>query len=160
MIRKSKKDSYYSENTIKHYGYKPTLLSHLRPVQVGDLFAFIAGDIYYLLRFYRNDGTFNIPQEFADCPNTWCQCLDAMIWSFQQIRKNYEHDPYYHFWAEVQEAVKTGQLSPIYAGPTRTKPFPPYWQNLSDKYLAQSDAYLERIQHGTELFGKYFQYLW
>ena len=61
----------------------------------------------------------------------------------------YKADDIYYFFDFIATTISL-----------RTKPLPPSWQNSSDKSLTQSDAYLERIQYGVELFGKYFQYLW
>lgn len=91
----------------------------------------------------------------------WDDCLDKMIWSFEQIVKD-DYEGLYHHGTTEYEWVETDRTYPNPITGKLEKTFQMVDKNPDSHWYDYEGHQLheERIQEGLELFGKYFRNLW
>ena len=107
--------------------------------------------------FYEE--TYN--QAFDEKCKQWDECLDKMIWSFEQLmcddwEQQYHHGKHETEWIESDKLYQnptTGKMERCYQMVDKNPGG--HWYDAEGHRLHQ-----DRIQEGLELFGKYFQNLW
>lgn len=99
-------------------------------------------------------------EAFDEGVKKWEEVLDKMIWSFEQLIKDY--DELYHHGKADYDFVKTDKQfpNPITGKVEDTfkmvdKNPESHWYDAEGHKLHE-----DRIQEGLELFGKYYRHLW
>ena len=112
--------------------------------EVWNLKSHLASCIYDSLLQFKNLDRTSCPSDIS--PETWEKCLDKMLFSFNEISRNYKNDP-------LEIHVKDKNLSDIF-----TEDF----SSNSERTLVMSESkkYFNKIQEGLNLFSKYFNDLW
>jgi len=135
--------------------------------EVWDLYSPLSKHILPRLKAFREMNTMGCPNEFFDEKNEknecqkWNECIDKMIFAFEYIAEEGEdklfkkHYPNGGFPKMIFGEPNEKGLGSI-TFPKKTKEEQIVWDNLQ-KDLNDSE---EKVQQGTELFGKYFQNLW
>ena len=153
-------DTYSMDNTLAHI-ILPLLLQ-LRETKHGvpHEFADVGGEDHGQqdsFDFYKE--THN--EAFDSGVKRWEECLDKMIWSFQQLVEGNYSDKYHHGKIEVEwkptgkkvNNPMTGKMEDTFQmidkNPTE------HWYDLDGELLHD-----ERIQEGLDLFGRYYRNLW
>lgn len=102
-----------------------------KKVDTWSLYYTLAPVILKGLKKFRKSSRRTFPDAF-ESQKAWNEVLDAMIWSFKEIKKDERHSPLVK-WYEKSEA---GSLDPI-----------------PDAVLEAEKAYQERVQKGLDLFA-------
>lgn len=96
--------------------------------------------------------TETVNESFELSSKKWDDILDKIIWSFQQLSVENEHDDKYHH-GEIKiswtEEDRLGHSTMIDENPTE------HWYDHVGHRLHE-----DRIQEGLELFGRYYRNLW
>ena len=100
-------------------------------------------------------------ESFQQRTKEWNECLDKMIWSFQQIAES-DYDSKYHHGQAKYDWVKSDTMI---ANPITGKTEPTYQmvdKNPDEHWLDIVGLQLheDRIQEGIDLFAKHFRSLW
>lgn len=95
----------------------------------------------------------NVWDTDANFHKRWEWLIDELIWTFEQLQPDYDWEDQY--WPKYPEIDFTPQ--PEDEGKT-TKPV--RWKTYGEWDRDGMKAHSDRIQRGTELFGKYFRNLW
>lgn len=156
-----KSDTWSFDHTLAHIIY-PALLQ-LKEQKQGvpsDFIGDVGGEDYVeqnSFDFYSE--TYN--ESFEERCKQWDECLDKMIWSFEQVIKD-DYDNLYHHGSMEYDWVKSDKqfLNPLTGKVEDTyqmvdKNPDKHWYDFEGHQLHE-----ERIQEGFELFGKYFRALW
>lgn len=154
-------DTWSFDHTLAHIIY-PALLQIKEQKQgvPGDFIDDIGGEDYVdqqSFDFYKEsyDEAFNKKCE------AWNECLDKMIWSFEQIIKD-NYDSQYHHGETDYDWVESDVLYPNPVTGKMEKTFQMVDKNPDAHWYDYEGHQLheKRIQEGLELFGKYFRNLW
>lgn len=109
-----------------------------KKVDTWSLYYTLAPVILKGLKKFRKSSRRTFPDAF-ESQKAWNEVLDAMIWSFKEIKKDERHSPLVK-WYEKSEA---GSLDPI-----------------PDAVLEAEKAYQERVQKELDLFARNYRELW
>jgi hypothetical protein len=159
-IRIDRWDTYSMDNTLAHI-ILPMLLQ-LRDTKHGvpHEFADVGGEDHGQqdsFDFYKE--THN--ESFDAGAKRWEECLDKMIWSFQQLAEGNYGDQYHHGEIDVKwEPTGKTIHNPISGKVEETFQMldlnpEGHWYDIDGELLHD-----ELIQEGLELFGKYYRHLW
>jgi hypothetical protein len=154
-------DTWSLDSTLAHIIY-PALLQLKAQKQgvPGDFANDIGGEDYSeqnSFDFYKE----TYDEAFKERCNLWDECLDKMIWSFEQVIKD-DYDNLYHHGSAEYDWVKsdrtftnplTGKVEDTYQMVDKNPD--EHWYDFEGHQLHE-----QRIQEGFELFGKYFRALW
>lgn len=83
----------------------------------------------------------------------WKDIMDEMIWAFEQIQPDYD-------WEEQYWKVHPKMDMKEYPEDIGQTSVPVRWEVQGEADWEGMKAHGERIQHGLELFGKYYSNLW
>lgn len=128
---------------------KKHLLHVSHKKQFYDMFSYLASDLHDCLVIFKRENENGYPYDMKN-QEEWFKCLDAMIYSFKEIRDDHPDDPYRNYLSKNypfdvdKDIVK--QLN-------QEKHIPEY----VDKEEAE---YNNKIKKGLHLFAEYFQDLW
>lgn len=160
QVRIDHSDTWSMDHTLAHI-ILPMLI-HLRDTKHGvpHEFAVVGGEDYddqLSFDFYTETNS----QCFDIKSAQWDDCLNKMIWSFEQLVRD-EHEQLYHhgdrgdmIWTPAGTSYnpitkKDEEVSSL----TFSNPSGSYWDQ--EGHLLHQD----RIQEGLDLFAKYYQNLW
>ena len=100
-------------------------------------------------------------EAFNEKCKAWDECLDKMIWAFEQVIKD-DYDSLYHHGSSEYDWVESDKLfhNPLTGKMEKTfqmvdRDPDAHWYDVEGHKLHE-----DRIQEGFELFGKYFRALW
>lgn len=103
---------------------------------------------------FKNLNRCGIPANDVD-ENTWENIIDDMIWSFNEISKDYVNSPYNIAFDKYWEDKSVDDKCRLIEDNEFICDF-----EYTDELKEQNELYYDKINKGLSLFAKYFSYLW
>ena len=150
-----------------------------------DLFSYLAKEITVDLKAFKKYNTNSVPGELhleicknhgfkegsmtdeqykivdKECTKKWHEIIDKMIYSFDQISKDYPDSPYRKMISEYHEKypqLPGETLEEFFNSKTNRPPMEEVYDIVRIKH--EENQYQDKITEGKMLFAKWFENLW